>query len=50
MKDFKEGFQNTHGTNIQMEVDERVKSLRLDLKSRHQFKECEILKRMQMAR
>jgi len=37
MKDCTDGLQNTHGTNIQMEVDERVKSLKLDMKARNEF-------------
>jgi signal transduction histidine kinase len=37
MKECAEGLQNTHSTNIQMEVDERVNSLKLDMKARHEF-------------
>jgi signal transduction histidine kinase len=37
MKECAEGLQNTHGTRIQMEVDEKVKSLKLDMKARHEF-------------
>ena len=37
MKECAEGLQNTNSTNIQMEVDERVKSVRLDMKARHEF-------------
>lgn len=37
MKECAEGLQNTHSTHIQMEVDERVKAVKLDMKARHEF-------------
>jgi signal transduction histidine kinase len=37
MKECAEGLQNTYSTDIQMEVDERVESLKLDMKARHEF-------------
>jgi hypothetical protein len=37
MKECAEGLQNTHNTNIQMEIDAKVKSLKLDMKTRHEF-------------
>ena len=32
-----EGLQNTDYTNIKMEVDSKVKSLKLDMRARHEF-------------
>jgi signal transduction histidine kinase len=37
MKECAEGYQHTHSTQIQMEVDAKVKSLKLDMKTRHEF-------------
>jgi len=37
MKECAEGVQHTYNTNIEMEVDPKVKSVRLDMKARHEF-------------
>lgn len=37
MKEYAEGAQNTYNTNIEMEVDAKVKSVKLDMKARHEF-------------
>ena len=37
MKECAEGLQNSHNTNIQMQIDSKVKSLKLDMKTRHEF-------------
>jgi len=37
MKEFAEAMQNTFTTQVQMEVDEKVKHLKLDMKVRHEM-------------
>jgi signal transduction histidine kinase len=37
MKECAEGVQNTYNTDVQMEVDPKVKSVKLDMKARHEF-------------
>jgi glucose-6-phosphate-specific signal transduction histidine kinase len=37
MKEYADGLQSLHDTNIQLEVDEKVTSLKLDMKARHEF-------------
>ena len=37
MKECAEGAQSTYSTNIEMEVDQKVKSVKLDMKARHEF-------------
>ena len=44
MKECAEGLQNTYGTEIRMGIDERIKSVKLDMRTRHEvfliFKEA----------
>src|SRR5439155_16614734 len=37
MQEFAEGLKNTHGCTIDLIVDERVKSLKLDMRTRHEI-------------
>ena len=37
MRQLTEDLQTTHDTNIHLEVDAKVKSLKLDMKKRHEF-------------
>lgn len=37
MNEFTEGLQNTHGCSIQLVIDRKVHSLKLDMKTRHEI-------------
>ena len=37
MRESAEGLQHTYGTEIQIEIDEKVKSIKMDMRTRHEL-------------